>query len=215
MLVQTSAEPIQIYSVLYNGTTLAENTNLQTLASVALSGSNGKTQDIVTQKSKLFSFESHLNQKITWGNNITLIPSIGFRYEYGNVRALSSTILDSYVLHNKKSKSSTLSGEIGARVLFTPIKLSHDFQLVPTAHISLDKRIRGSKHNGGQLISIKDMVGEASVVSSNTNHAKLSTNIGGGLIASHKNISLECLYDMQKQSSFKSHQGVLKLKVNL
>ncbi|WP_277360234.1 autotransporter domain-containing protein [Rickettsia asembonensis] len=203
-----------IFSI-YNGTTLAENTNLQLLASVALSGRYGKKQDIVTPKSKLFSFESHLNQKITWGNNITLIPSIGFRYEYGRIGGSRDTILDSYVLHHKKSKSSTLSGEVGARVLFTPIKLSHDLQLVPTAHISLDKSIRGSKHNGGHLISIKDMGGEASVVSSNTNHAKLSTNIGGGLIASHKNISLEFLYDLQKQRSFKSHQGVLKLKVNL
>lgn len=203
-----------IFSI-YNGTTLAENTNLQLLASVALSGKHGKKQDIVTPKSKLFSFESHLNQKITWGNNIILIPSIGFRYEYGSSSASNNQILDSYVLHHKKSKSSTLSGEIGARVLFTPIKLSHDFQLVPIAHISLDKRIRGSKHNGGQLISIKDMGGEASVVSGNANHEKLSMNIGGGIIASHKNISLELLYDLQKQRRFKSHQGVLKLKVNL
>ncbi|MGX6959675.1 MAG: autotransporter domain-containing protein [Rickettsia endosymbiont of Pentastiridius leporinus] len=73
-----------IFSI-YNGTTLAENTNLQLLASVSLSDKHGKKQDIVTPKSKLFSFESHLNQKITWGNNITLIPSIGFRYEYGAV----------------------------------------------------------------------------------------------------------------------------------
>lgn len=115
----------------------------------------------------------------------------------------------------KKSNSSTLSGEAGARVLFTPINLSSDIKLIPTAHISLEKRIRGSKHNGGQLLSIKDIGGEATVVNCNANYEKLSTNIGGGLIASHKNISLECLYDMQKQRSFKSHQGVLKLKVNL
>ncbi|MGX8190135.1 autotransporter domain-containing protein [Rickettsia conorii] len=164
-----------IFSI-YNGTTLAENTNLQTLASVALSGSNGKKQDIVTPKSKLFSFESHLNQKITFQNNITLIPSIGFRYEYGNVRALSSTILDSYVLHHKKSKSSTLSGEIGARVLFTPIKLSNNFQLVPTAHISLEKRIVSTGGKRGQLLSIKDIGDEATVVSINSNHAKQGTS---------------------------------------
>lgn len=41
--------------------TLVENTTLQTLASVALSGKNGKKQDILKPKSKLFSFESHLN----------------------------------------------------------------------------------------------------------------------------------------------------------
>ncbi|WP_341791198.1 autotransporter domain-containing protein [Rickettsia endosymbiont of Gonocerus acuteangulatus] len=203
-----------IFSV-YSSATLAANTNLQTLASVALSGKHGKKQDIFKPKSKLFSFESHLNQKIRFQNNITLIPSIGFRYEYGRVGTSRDIIRDSYVLHHKKSKNSTLSGEIGTRVLFTPINFSSDFKLIPTAHISLDKRIRGSKHNSGQLISIKDIGGEASVVSANSQHEKLSTNIGGGLIASHKNMALEFLYDMQKQRSFKSHQGILKLKVNL
>ncbi|WP_342224987.1 autotransporter domain-containing protein [Rickettsia endosymbiont of Urophora cardui] len=204
-----------IFSI-YNGTTLAENTNLQLLASVALSGKAAKHQDIVTPKSKLFSFESHLNRKITFQNHITLIPSIGFRYEYGRIGPSKEQILDSYIEHHKRSKSSALSGEVGARVLFTPIKLSHNFQLVPTAHISLEKRIVGRGANSGQLLSVKD-IGESSSVSftNNLNHEKLSTNIGGGLIASHKNISLELLYDLQKQRRFKSHQGVLKLKVNL
>lgn len=203
-----------IFSI-YSSSTLVDNINLQTLASVALSGKAAKHQDIVTPKSKLFSFESHLNQKITFQNNITLIPSIGFRYEYGRIGASRDIILDSYIVHHKKSKSSNLNGEVGARVLFTPIKLSHDFQLVPTAHISLDKRIVSTGGKRGQLLSIKDIGGEATVVSINSNHEKLGTNIGGGLIASHKNISLEFLYDLQKQRSCKSHQGVLKLKVNL
>nr|WP_231289314.1 autotransporter domain-containing protein [Rickettsia bellii] len=204
-----------IFSI-YNGTTLVENTTLQTLASVALSGKNGKKQDILKPKSKLFSFESHLNQKITFQNHITLIPSIGFRYEYGRIGASKKQILDSYIVHHKRSKSSTLSGEVGTRVLFTPINLSSNFKLIPTLHISLEKRIVGRGAKSGQISSIKD-IGESSSVSfiSNSNQEKLSTNIAGSLIASHKNISLELLYDLQKQRSFKSHQGVLKLKVNL
>lgn len=204
-----------IFSV-YSGTTLAENTNIQTLVSVALSGKNGKKQDIFKPKSKLFSFESHLNHKITFQNHITLIPSIGIRYEYGRIGASKAQILDSYILHHKRSKSSTLSWELSSKVLFTPIKLSSDFKLIPTAHISLEKRIVGRGAKSGQLLSVKD-IGKSSSVGfiSNSNQEKLSTNIGGGLITSHKNISLEFLYDLQKQRSFKSHQGVLKLKVNL
>ncbi|HJD66815.1 MAG TPA: autotransporter outer membrane beta-barrel domain-containing protein, partial [Rickettsia endosymbiont of Bembidion nr. Transversale] len=200
---------------IYSSATMAENINLQTLASVALSGKHGKKQYIFKPQSKLFSFESHLNRKITVQNNITLIPSIGFRYEYGRVSASRGTILDSYVLHHKKSKSSTLSGEVGARVLFTSIKLSRDFKLIPTAHISLEKRIGGRESKSRQLLGIKDIGGDSTVVSGNANHGKLSMNIGSGLIASHQNMSLEFLYDMQKQRSFKSHQAVVKLKVNL
>ncbi|EER20749.1 MULTISPECIES: autotransporter outer membrane beta-barrel domain-containing protein [spotted fever group] len=204
-----------IFSI-YSSSTLAANTNLQTLASVALSSKNGKKQDIFKPKSKLFSFESHLNRKITFQNNITLIPSIGFRYEYGRIGASKKQILDSYIVHHKRSKNSTLSGEVGTRVLFTPINLSSNFKLIPTVHISLEKRIVGRGAKSGQLLSVKD-IGESSSVSfiSNSNQEKLITNIGGGLIASHKNMSLEFLYDLQKQRSFKSHQGVLKLKVNL
>ncbi|MFP3011735.1 MAG: autotransporter domain-containing protein [Rickettsia sp.] len=204
-----------IFSI-YSSSTLAANTNLQTLASVALSGKNGKKQDMFKPKSKLFSFESHLDQKIRFQNNITLIPSIGFRYEYGRVGTSRDIILDSYVLHHKRSKSSTLSVEVGARVLFMPINLSSDFKLIPTAHISFEQRIVGRGAKSGQLLSVKD-IGKSSSVSfiSNSNQEKLITNIGGGLIASHKNMSLEFLYDLQKQRSFKSHQGVLKLKVNL
>jgi hypothetical protein len=202
-----------IFSI-YSSSTLAENTNLQTLASVALSGKDAKQKYIIKPKSKLFSFESHLNQKITFQNHITLIPSIGFRYEYGRIGASKKQILDSYIVHHKRSKSSTLSGEVGARVLFKPISLSSDFKLIPIAHISLEKRIVGKGANSGQISSIKD-IGESVSFTNNLNQEKLSTNIGGGLIASHKNISLELLYDLQKQRSFKSHQGVLKLKVNL
>lgn len=49
----------------------------------------------------------------------------------------------------------------------------------------------------------------------NTKTAKTSLNTGIGLIASHKNIKLELLYDHTRQKRFKSHQGVLKLKVSL
>ncbi len=203
-----------IFSV-YSGATLAANTNLQTLASVALSGKDAKQKNIIKPKSKQFSFESHLNQKITFQNNITLIPSIGFRYEYGRSSSSNNQILNSYIVHHKRSKSSTLSGEVGARVLFTPINHSSDFTLIPIVHISFEKRIASTGGKSVRLLSIKDIGGEDTVVSGSANHEKLSTNIGGGLIASHKNISLELLYDLQKQRRFKSHQGVLKLKVNL
>lgn len=204
-----------IFSI-YRSATLDANTNLHALASVALSSKDAKQKYIIKPKSKLFSFESHLNHKIIFQNNITLIPSIGFRYEYVRIGASKEQILDSYIEHHKRSKSSTLSGELGSRVLFTSIKLSSDVKLIPIAHISLETRIASTGGKSGQLLSIiKDIGGESTVVSGKANQEKLSTNIGGGIIVSHKNMSLEFLYDLQKQRRFKSHQGVLKLKVNL
>ncbi|MFP3011464.1 MAG: hypothetical protein ACEY3D_00175 [Rickettsia sp.] len=85
----------------------------------------------------------------------------------------------------------------------------------PTSHISVEKRIAESGTKKGQLLSLKDIGGESTLVSGNFASEKLSMNVGGGIIASHKNIKLEFLYDMQKQKSYKAHPGVLKLKVNL
>lgn len=199
---------------LYNSVSLTENINLHSLGGVALSRSS-KENNIFKPRSKLFSFESHLNYKLALEGNITLIPSIGFRYEYGRVGSSRGQVLGSYVLHHNRSSNTALSGELGSRVLFTPIKLSSDFTLTPTAHISLEKRIAGGGEKPEQLLSLKDIGGEGSVVIDNSHQEKLSQNIGGGIIVSHKNMSFEFLYDMQKQKSFKAHQGVLKLKVNL
>lgn len=184
--------------------------------SVQFVGSRGKhTESSSKPRLKLLSFESHLNYKIALEGNITLIPSLGFRYEYGRIGSSRGQILGSYILDQRKSSNTTLSGELGSRVLFTLIKLSSDFTLTPTAHISLEKRIVGRGGKSGQLLSLKDIGGESTLVSGNFASDKLRQNVDGGLIASYKNMSLEFLYDVQKQRSYKAHQGVLKLKVNL
>jgi hypothetical protein len=199
---------------IYSGATLGENINLHSLSSIALS-QNSKDKNILKPKSKLFSFELHLNYKLALEDNITLIPSLGFRYEYGRISFARGQVVESYIMHHLRSRISALSGELGAKVLFTPIKLSSDFTLTPIAHISLEKSIGGSESKSGQLLSIKDIGVENSLVINNSHQGQLSTNIGGGIIASHKNINFEFVLDMQKPRRFKSHQGILTLKVNL
>ncbi len=54
---------IYIFSICSSSSTLVENINLHSLASVALSN-NSKDKNIFKPKSKLFSLESHLNYKL-------------------------------------------------------------------------------------------------------------------------------------------------------
>ncbi|WP_341791751.1 autotransporter outer membrane beta-barrel domain-containing protein [Rickettsia endosymbiont of Gonocerus acuteangulatus] len=179
--------------------------------------------------SKLLSLESHLHYKIALPQNITLIPHIGFKYEYEKAKCYQEQIGSNLSIERGKKSYQAMSGEIGSRVIFAPIKLNasgtsniilSNTILTPTAHFSVERRIgsRGGhspyhltyQGNGG----VAQEIG-ASTTYINPQHQKTSFNAGIGLIASHQNIKLGLLYDHTRQKRFKSHQGVLKLKVSL
>ncbi|KHO02256.1 hypothetical protein JS61_07715 (plasmid) [Rickettsia felis] len=120
-----------------------------------------------------------------------------------------------------KKSYQQFSTEIGSRVIFAPIKLKSStpssISITPTAHFSVERRIgsRGKSHpftltyhEFGQTIG-------TGTISANAQNEQTSLNAGIGLIAASQNIKLELLYDQQRQKRFKSHQGVLKLKVSL
>lgn len=179
--------------------------------------------------SKLFSLETHLNYKIDLLQDIKLIPNIGLKYEYERSKGYQEEITSNMSIACSKKSHQALSTEIGSRVIFASIKLKEvgtsnvilsNTILTPTAHFSVERRIgsRGVSNlhhftyqgNNGSSEDIG-----ASTLSINPQHQKTSLNAGIGLIASHKNIKLELLYDHTRQKCFKSHQGVLKLKVSL
>ena len=69
--------------------------------------------------------------------------------------------------------------------------------ITPTAHISVERRI-GSQGASNQLAVTYQELGQtiwAGSLPANSKAAKTSFNAGIGLIASHKNIKLELLYD--------------------
>ena len=89
--------------------------------------------------------------------------------------------------------------------------------ITPTAHFSVERRIgsRGKSHPFTLTYHESQQTIGTGIVSVNAQNDRTSLNAGIGLIASRKNIKLELLYDQQRQKRFKSHQGVLKLKVSL
>ncbi|WP_342225275.1 autotransporter outer membrane beta-barrel domain-containing protein [Rickettsia endosymbiont of Urophora cardui] len=185
-------------------------------------------------RSKLLSLESHLHYKIALPQNVTLIPHIGFKYEYERSKTYQEQIGGNVSIARAKKSYQAISGEIGSRVIFAPIKLDANgtsnitlskttastISITPTAHFSVERRIGSRGVNSPYHLTYQGNggVGQeigASTLSINPQHQKTSFNTGIGLIASLKNIKLELLYDHTRQKRFKSHQGVLKLKVNL
>jgi outer membrane autotransporter protein len=172
-------------------------------------------------RSKLFSLEPHLNYRVELPRSVTLIPHIGLRYEYEKSKSHKEQIASSLSIERGKKSYQQFSTEIGSRVIFAPIKLKSStpssISITPTAHFSVERRI-GSRGKSHPFTLTYHEFGETigtGMVSSNAQNERTSLNAGIGLIAVSQNIKLELLYDQQRQKRFKSHQGVLKLKVSL
>ena len=208
---------------LYGSSPIKDNLTLGVIGSAGYSKG-------AKERSKLFSLETHLNYKIDLPQNITLIPNIGLKYEYERSKGYQEQLTSNMSIARTKKSYQAFSTEIGSRVIFAPIRLKEvgtsnvilsNTILTPTAHFSVERRIgsRGAS-NLYHFTSITNNEGSskdigASTLSINPQHQKTSINAGIGLIASHKNIKLELQYDHMRQKRFKSHQGVLKLKVRL
>lgn len=219
----TTTKKLNTYiASLYGTSPIKENFTLGVIGSAGFSPK---------PRSKLLSLESHLNYQITLPQEIKLIPNIGFKYEYERSKTYQEQIDSNVSVAHAKKSYQALSTEIGSRVIFAPIKFtdirlnenaasSHilsTFSVTPTAHVSVERRI-GSRGASNPLTVTYQELGQtlwAGSLPANAKTAKTSLNAGIGLIASHKNIKLELLYDHMRQKRFKAHQGLLKLKVNL
>ena len=219
---QTTTKKLNTYiASLYGTSTIKKNLTLGVIGSAGFSPK---------PRAKLVSLETHLDYQIALPQDIKLIPNIGFRYEYERSKTYQEHIGGNLSIVHARKSYQAFSTEIGSRVIFAPIKLKEvgtsnvilsNTILTPTAHFSVERRI-GSRGGSNlyHFTSIANNEGSseeigASTLSINPQHQKTSLNLGIGLIASHKNIKLELLYDHTRQKRFKSHQGVLKLKVSL
>ncbi|WP_410956692.1 autotransporter outer membrane beta-barrel domain-containing protein [Rickettsia koreansis] len=93
--------------------------------SVAIIGSAGHSKGKKV-RSKLMSFEPHLNYRVEMPREVTLIPHIGLRYEYEKVSRHKAQIASSWSIECSKKSYQALSGEIGSRVIFKSIRLNED-----------------------------------------------------------------------------------------
>lgn len=96
-------------------------------------------------RSKLFSLESHLNYQIALPQEVTLIPNIGFKYEYEKSKSYQSRLTQDTTLLRAKKSYQAFSTEIGGRAIFAPIKLNDStistMSITPTAHFSVERRV--------------------------------------------------------------------------
>ena len=210
---QAASKKFDTYIVsMYGLNPIKENLTLGLIGSAGISGK---------PRSKLLNLESHLHYKIGLPQEVTLIPYIGFKYEYEKAAAHKEQIASDLSIARGKQSYQAFSTEVGSRIIFKAIKLNDDAasntSLTPTAHFSVE-RIIGSRGASSPYSLTYQGIGQeagTSILAINPQHSKTSFNTGIGLIASHKNIKLELLYDHSRQKQFKSHQGILKLKVNL
>ena len=199
---------------LYGSRPVSRNMGISVIGSAGLS--KGKKA-----RSKLLSLEPHLNYKLKLPRKVMLIPHIGLRYEYEKANAYQEQIASNLSIDHSKKSYQAFNGEIGSRVIFAPIKLNGStpraISITPTAHFSVERRIssRGKSNPFTLTYYESQQTIGTGIISANAQNERTSLNAGVGLIASRKNIRLELLYDQQRQKRFKSHQGVLKLKVSL
>jgi len=194
--------------------------------SIGVIGSSGVSKASRSKaRSKLFSFEPHLHYKILLPKEVALIPHIGFRYEYEKTGSYKEQVTREHTIERGKKSHKVFNTEIGSRVIFAPVRLANSlesalassFAITPTAHFSVERRIGSKGKSQPFTLSYQEMEREVSTstLSINPQYSKTSLNGGIGIIVSRKNIKLELLYAQERQKRFKSHQGVLKLKVSL
>lgn len=170
---------------------------------------NTKFKSNVKHRNHSYNAETLLNYNYLTKNNIIVTPNIGLRYGKSRDGVYNETGISIQEIALATKENNILSGIIGAKTKI-PLKnnnlgltlhssIEHNFN-EKTQRVSRTIQIQGNKFTQNHIIP---------------KQAKTAYNLGGGIIGSVKNTIISLDYNYYLNKRYHSHQGSIKLKVNL
>ncbi|KJV90437.1 outer membrane autotransporter barrel domain protein [Rickettsia bellii str. RML An4] len=195
---------------------LPKNFSLQAIASVGHNYIKNKATTanniIGKYQNNNFNFEALLNYKYRINYNLYLIPNIGLKYDYSRSSGYKGNNFVQKLMIQKKSNR-LLTTSLGSKVEFKSIKVLNDITLVPSLYGSIENHFYNKDTKVNAKAVLNNQIIEEKIIISK--QPKFGYNIGGNVLLTKKNINVVFEYNHYAHKKYKSHQGLVKLKINL
>ncbi|WP_342170051.1 autotransporter domain-containing protein [Rickettsia endosymbiont of Seladonia tumulorum] len=170
---------------------------------------NTKFKSNVKHRNHSYNAEALLNYNYLATNNIVITPNIGLRYGKSRDGVYNETGISIQEIALATKENNILSGIIGAK---TKIPLKNN-NLGLTLHSSIEHNFNEKTQRVNRTIQIQgNKFTQNHII---PKQAKTAYNLGGGIIGSVKNTIISLDYNYYLNKRYHSHQGSIKLKVNL
>lgn len=195
---------------------LPKNFSLQAIASVGHNYIKNKATTanniIGKYQNNNFNFEALLNYKYRTNYNLYLIQNIGLKYDYSRSSGYKGNNFVQKLMIQKKSNR-LLTTSLGGKVEFKSIKVLNDITLVPSLYGSIENHFYNKDTKVNAKAVLNNQIIEEKIIISK--QPKFGYNIGGNVLLTKKNINVVFEYNHYTHKKYKSHQGLVKLKINL
>ncbi|ABV74455.1 190 kD antigen precursor [Rickettsia akari str. Hartford] len=159
------------------------------------------------------SFESLLNYKYHTKYDLHFIPNIGFKYDYSRASNYKEYNVDIENLMIQKKSNQLFESSIGGKIVFKPIATISNVVLTPSLYGNIERHFNHKNTKVNAKATFKGQILQETIII--PKQPKLGYNIGSNMLMSRKNINVLLEYNYYTHRKYQSHQGLVKLKVNL
>nr|WP_081420903.1 autotransporter outer membrane beta-barrel domain-containing protein [Rickettsia asembonensis] len=159
------------------------------------------------------SFQTLLNYKYRTKYDLHFIPNIGFKYDYSRASNYKEYNVDIENLMIQKKSNQSFESSIGGKIVFKPIATVNNIVLTPSLYGNIERHFNNKNTKVNAKATFKGQTLQETIII--PKQPKLGYNIGSNILMSRKNINVLLEYNYYTHRKYQSHQGLIKLKVNL
>ncbi|WP_218460343.1 autotransporter outer membrane beta-barrel domain-containing protein [Rickettsia sp. TH2014] len=159
------------------------------------------------------SFQTLLNYKYRTKYDLHFIPNIGFKYDYSRASNYKEYNVDIENLMIQKKSNQSFESSIGGKIVFKPIATVNNIILTPSLYGNIERHFNNKNTKVNAKATFKGQTLQETIII--PKQPKLGYNIGSNILMSRKNINVLLEYNYYTHRKYQSHQGLIKLKVNL
>ncbi|MFV9864830.1 MAG: autotransporter outer membrane beta-barrel domain-containing protein [Rickettsia conorii subsp. raoultii] len=159
------------------------------------------------------SFQTLLNYKYRTKYDLHFIPNIGFKYDYSRASNYKEYNVDIENLMIQKKSNQSFESSLGGKIVFKPIVTTNNIVLTPSVYGNVEHHFNNKDTKVNAKATFKGQTLQETIII--PKQPKLGYNIGSNILMSRKNINVLLEYNYYTHRKYQSHQGLIKLKVNL
>ncbi|EER22733.1 MULTISPECIES: autotransporter domain-containing protein [spotted fever group] len=172
-----------------------------------------KIRSNVKHRNHSYNAEALLNYNYLLQNKLVIIPNIGLRYGKSRDGVYNETGINVQEIALTMKENNILSGIVGTKVK-VPLKDALKFNnLGLTFQGAVEHNFKEKTQRINRVVKIFDNTFKQDYLI--PKQPKTSYNLGTGIIGSIKNTTISLDYNYYLNKHYRSHQGSVKLKVNL
>ncbi|WP_032139296.1 autotransporter domain-containing protein [Rickettsia tamurae] len=159
------------------------------------------------------SFQTSLNYKYRTKYDLHFIPNIGFKYDYSRASNYKEYNVDIENLMIRKKSNQLFESSLGGKIVFKPITTTSNIVLTPSLYGNIERHFNNKNTKVNAKATFKGQTLQETIII--PKQPKLGYNIGSNILMSRKNINVLLEYNYYTHRKYQSHQGLVKLKINL